>query len=179
MEVHGREPKWNDTHGGLRDREPRAERTFDRHASVTSYHPIAIVLAALIGAGAMIIGVHAYQEWRARVAISEVLRASNEAMRNIQLELAQQQRAEAARQRARQDQIDRQEASKVEQIRLRQQTEEDARRAVIAEADRRERAWAKFYRKPAACNDAASMECANGFIRAKKTFDEKYAKGEL
>ena len=179
MEVHDREPKWNDTHGGLRDVEPRMDRTFERQASVTSYHPIAIVLATLIGAGAMIIGVHAYQEWRARVAIAEVLRASNEAMRNIQLELAQQQRADVARQRVRQDQLDRQEALKVEQIRLRQQTEEDARRAVIAEADRRERAWAKFYRKPAACNDAASMECANGFIRAKKSFEEKYARGEL
>jgi len=113
MATGDREPQWSDTHGGLRDVRPFSGS--DRSpTSSPSYHPIAIVLAALIGAGAMIIGVHAYQEWRARVAIAEVVRAGNEAMRQVQLQAAQQQREEAARQQARQAEIDRQEALKVQ-----------------------------------------------------------------
>ncbi|MES2098817.1 MAG: hypothetical protein V4569_03285 [Pseudomonadota bacterium] len=178
MGVQDRDWYWKDTQGGSRDGDSRSGRPFRPNGS-SSYHPIAIVLAALIGAGAMMVGVHAYQEWRARVAIAEVLRAGNEAMRQVQLQAAQQQREEAARQQARQAQIDRQEALKVQAIRQRQEADDEARRAIIAAADRKERAWAKFYRKPAACNDSASMECANGFIRAKRTFEEKYTRGEL
>jgi len=49
----------------------------------------------------------------------------------------------------------------------------------MAEVDRKERAWTRYYRKPAICNDAATVECANAFIRAKRTFEEKYPRGEL
>ena len=165
---------------GLAGSDPRGDQLLgSRTALASSYHPIAIVLAALIGAAAMTIAVHAYQEWRARVAISEVFRASNEAMRKMQLELAQQQRDEALRQQARQAQIERQAALKVQASRDQQQMDEEARRVVNAAADRKERAWAKFYQKPARCSEAASMECANGFIRAQRTFEDKYARGEL
>lgn len=181
MGAQDREWYWKDTQGGPRDGDLRGDKPFSppRRSSSTSYHPITIVLATLIGAGAMIIGVHTYQEWRARVAIAEVLRASNEAMRSVQLDLVQQQRAEGARQRARQDQIDRQEAVKIQAIRERQHLEQDARQAVLAAVDRKERAWAKFYQKQSSCANAASMECANGFIRTKRAFEEKYAHGEL
>ncbi len=178
MGVQDRDWYWKDTQGGSRDGDNRGGRPFRPNGS-SSYHPIAIVLAALIGAGALMVSVHAYQEWRARVAIAEVLRAGNEAMRQVQLQAAQQQREQAARQQARQAQIDRQEALKVQAIRQRQEADDEARRVALAAADRKERAWAKFYRKPATCNDSASMECANGFIRAKRTFEEKYARGEL
>ena len=100
-------------------------------------------------------------------------------MQNVQLQLRQQQRAETARQQARHDELDRQEALKVQAIRKQQAFDEAQRRAVIAEAERKERAWAKFYRRPPSCNDTASMECANGFIRAKRAFEEKYARGEI
>lgn len=170
---------------GVQDRdwyqEGRGEATGGARSPATrsSYHPIAIIFAALLGAGAVSIGVHAYLEWRARVAIEQVMRVSNEVARKMQMQIAQQQREEAARRQAQKEQLDRQEALKVQAIRERQSAEEDARRATLAEADRKERAWAKFYRKPPSCNEAATMECANGFIRAKRTFEEKYARGDL
>ena len=50
-------------------------------------------------------------------------------------------------------------------------------------AARKERAWAKFYKKPAQCegnpNNDTMVECANHFIRAKRQFDEAYAAGRL
>jgi hypothetical protein len=49
-------------------------------------------------------------------------------------------------------------------------------------AERKERAWALFYRKPAACEEspprASMVECANDFIRAKREFEQLYAEGK-
>ena len=49
-------------------------------------------------------------------------------------------------------------------------------------AERKERAWAQFYKRPAACDDsppkASMVECANHFIRAKREFEQSYADGK-
>lgn len=49
-------------------------------------------------------------------------------------------------------------------------------------AERKERAWASFYSKPADCDDsppkADIVECANHFIRAKREFEQLYAAGK-
>ena len=180
-----RDSEWQDTQGGLRDRDPaRAARgtgspPAGRSARSMSRHPIALVLAAVIGVTVLSIAVHAYLEWRARVALEEVLRAGAEATRKLQLQLEQQRRDAVAAQQARQLQLERQEASHAQAIRAQQQAQEDARQAIVAEADRKERAWVKFYRRPASCNDAASMDCANGYIRAKRSFEDRFARGEL
>jgi hypothetical protein len=64
-----------------------------------------------------------------------------------------------------------------------QRAVEDARRAAIEEAARKERAWAKFYKRPANCdndlNQEQLVECANHHIRAKRQFEEAYAAGKL
>jgi len=58
-----------------------------------------------------------------------------------------------------------------------------ALRAAQHAAERKERAWALFYKKPAACDDsppkASLVECANHFIRAKREFEQIYAAGKL
>lgn len=146
---------------------------------MSSYHPIALLLAALLGAGAVSIAVHAYLEWRMRVAVEGVMQITTEATRNIQTDVARQQRDTKARRQTEMAQLEQQNAAKVAAVRERQVAEEDQHRAMLAEADRKERAWAKYYKKPAICSDAATMECANGFIRAKRMFEEKYARGEL
>jgi hypothetical protein len=50
-------------------------------------------------------------------------------------------------------------------------------------ADRKERAWNKYYKKPATCegnpSNEAMTECANHYIRAKRQFEEAYAAGKL
>ena len=49
-------------------------------------------------------------------------------------------------------------------------------------AERKERAWAVFYKPPAACDDsppkASMVECANHFIRAKREFEQSYSVGK-
>lgn len=51
------------------------------------------------------------------------------------------------------------------------------------EQKRRERAWAKFYRRPASCEGNPTtdqlIECANHFIRSKREFDERWKAGTL
>lgn len=50
-------------------------------------------------------------------------------------------------------------------------------------ARRKERAWARFYKRPAACDGNPSadqlIECGNHFIRAKREFDERWRTGTL
>ena len=50
-------------------------------------------------------------------------------------------------------------------------------------ADRKERAWNKYYKKPATCkgnpSNESMTECANHYIRAKRQFEEAYAAGKL
>jgi hypothetical protein len=180
-----RDSQWPDTQGGLRERDPARQARSGGSAPAArarrsmSRHPIALIVAAVIGVAVLTIAVQAYLEWRARVALEEVLRAGAEATRKLQLQFEQQRRDAVAAEQARQLQLERQEASHAQAIRAQQQAQEDARQAILAEADRKERAWLKFYRRPASCNDAASMECANGYIRAKRAFEDKFARGEL
>lgn len=138
-----------------------------------------IFLAAVIGSAAAWIVVHAYLEWRTRVALEEVMRAGSDAMRRAQEQLGHQQRESAAREQVRREQLALQEASRLRAARIRQEADEAARKENLAEVARRERAWAKFHRKPQSCSETVSMECANGFIRAKRQFDERFARGEL
>jgi hypothetical protein len=50
-------------------------------------------------------------------------------------------------------------------------------------AARKERAWTKFYRKPANCEgnptNETMTECANHYIRSKRQFEEAFAAGKL
>lgn len=68
-------------------------------------------------------------------------------------------------------------------IAAQQRALEDARRAALDEAARRERAWAKFYKRAPNCdnnpNQEQLVECANQHIRAKRQFDEAYVAGKL
>ena len=72
--------------------------------------------------------------------------------------------------------------SRLEKAALQRATEE-ARRAAIEEAARKERAWARFYKRPPHCdnnpNQGQMIECANQHIRAKRQFEEAYAAGKL
>lgn len=118
-------------------------------------------------------------QWRAETAATEMQRARQEAAQRIQAQTEQIQREVEERQARRDAERQRQEMLRSKAIAERQDLENDRKRAVITETDRKERAWARFYRKPFICNDAATLECANAYIRAKRSFEDKYARGEL
>jgi hypothetical protein len=49
--------------------------------------------------------------------------------------------------------------------------------------ERKQRAWARYYKKPPHCDNNPSsdslVDCANHFIRARRQFEEDYAAGKL
>lgn len=112
---------------------------------------------------------------RAEAAAEERLRATQHA----RAQALQVEREAAERQARREAELQLRESLRSQSIARQQHLEYDRKRAAMAEADRREHAWSRFYRKPAVCDDAATVECANAYIRAKRAFEEKYARGEL
>lgn len=58
-----------------------------------------------------------------------------------------------------------------------------AARPSAEEQRRKERAWARFYHRPASCDGNPTtdqlIECANHFIRSKREFDERWKAGTL
>jgi hypothetical protein len=66
---------------------------------------------------------------------------------------------------------------------MRQRARDAAQQAAIDAVRRKERAWERWYQRPAFCNEnptsAQMVECANHHIRARKEFEERYAAGRL
>lgn len=110
--------------------------------------------------------------WMAQAAVEQIGAQANKML------LQQQQAAQAARNRAL--------AEKAEQERAAAYAAAARQRAQAAATDaamRRERAWAKYYKRPALCDNQPSnetmMKCANEHIRAKRQFDLDYEAGRL
>jgi hypothetical protein len=66
---------------------------------------------------------------------------------------------------------------------MRQRARDAVQQAAMDAARRKERAWERWYQRPAFCNEnptsAQMVECANHHIRARKLFEERYAAGRL
>lgn len=173
MGVQDRDWYWEakDRREGLRLLGNRSQRMHP--ATVATLWIIGVILVLAIAGSVM--------QWRARAAVENVMRLGQEAALRAQAQgqAEQARRDEVARQEHQQARYQQQEAMRVQDIVQRQRGEDDARRAAGDAVDRKAKAWAKFYRKPSACDDAATMECANAFIRAKRVFEEKFAQGEI
>jgi hypothetical protein len=181
MAVQDQAPDWQDTQSAQPEAAPAREihRSTPPARPLGWRHPLVLTFIVLAIIATMAFGVRGCVERKARILQAQTARANAEAARQAQLLAEKQQQEEIARQQARQAALDEQEAAKRRAAREREEQEVAARRAEAAEAERKEQAWAKFYRKPASCNDAATMTCANDYIRAKRDFEKKYAKGEL
>ena len=137
---------------------------------------IALAVAGLVLVWIVIV---TFVQWRSQAAAQETLRLSQEAQRQAQAQIDQMQREALARQAQLEAEQQRQEEKRAQALAEELRAAEAARRAEADAADRREKAWARFYRQPPHCEIAATMECTNRYIRAKRLFDEKYARGEL
>jgi Flp pilus assembly protein TadG len=124
--------------------------------------------------GILVAGVIGFfvRAWMAQAVVEQVGQQANKML------LQQQQAAQAARNRAL--------AEKAEQERAAAYAAAARQRAQTAATDaamRRERAWAKYYKRPALCDNQPSnetmMKCANEHIRAKRQFDLDYEAGKL
>lgn len=160
----------------LKERERRARAAGNPRRV---FSPLNIVLA-LLAAATLAFAVLAWVlQSRAESAAELRVRSVPNALHESQLEDQKLQREAGEREAARQALLQQQDAQRQQAIVERQRADEEALRAQAEAVDRKAKAWEKFYRKPAVCNDATTMECANAYIRAKRVFEEKYARGEL
>lgn len=138
--------------------------------------PLQFAIAVIIGILVATAIAAVYVRWSARSAAEANARATAAEIERISRENQQQieaaQQAAAQRQRAAEDE----ERARAEKIREQQRLTEQAQRASVSDAERKERAWAGYYRKPPGCADSASLECANHYIRARRAFEAQYAR---
>ena len=153
-----------------------AGRSAGRNARIQLGVIIALAVAGLVLV--WIVGV-TFVQWRAQQAAQETLRLNQEAQRQAQAQVEQMEREALTRKAQLEAEQQRQEEKRVKAFAEEQRAAEAARRAEVETADRREKAWARFYRPPPHCESSATMECTNRYIRAKRVFDEKWARGEL
>ena len=139
------------------------------------------VVVALAVAGLVLVWIVivTFVQWRTQAAAQETLRLNQEAQRQAQAQIEQMQREALVRQAQLEVEQQRQEEKRIQDFNEQQRAADEARRAEAETADRREKAWARFYRPPPHCETAATMECTNRYIRARRVFDEKFAKGEF
>ncbi len=154
----------------------RRARAADRPPRFT---PLRIALGLLAAATLAFAGLGWIVHSRSEAVAALKLRSQPNVLQETQREGKQLQLEAEARDAARQTRAQQQDAQRAQTITAQQQAEEEARRLEAEAVDRKAKAWEKFYRKPAVCNDANTMDCANAYIRAKRTFEEKYARGEL
>jgi hypothetical protein len=158
---------------GFDDRDwDRHRPSFDRPRDMLMWKIAGGVAIGIIVA-ALLIG--AVERYRMQVAIDEGMRmfkgltsgVSESAARSAQEARQRESQRAAAEQQARE--------RKAQQ----QRNTQEAKRAAIEEAARKERAWAKFYKRPPHCdnnpNDQQMVDCANEHIRAKRRFEEAKA----
>jgi len=143
--------------------------------------PQPMKIAILVAAGVLVLSIvttmalrsHAKSqaEARAKAAAQSIEQLAHEAEERTQAD----KRAADERQRVAQEQ----ERLRFEQLREQQRQVDNAQKSAASEAARKEKAWAAYYHRPPGCTDAQTMECVNHYIRAKKAFEERFAKGEL
>jgi len=183
MADQANDPHWQDTQTAqVSDAPPhtaRAPAPIAVRRPLDWRHPLVLALGLIAVIAVVSMSVRGCVEHRTRIAAEATARAQAQAAREEQSRIDEQQRKAAAQQQARQAMEEQREAAKLQAARKLEQEQEAARRASVAEAERKEQAWAKFYRKPASCNDATTMACTNDYIRAKREFERRYARGEL
>lgn len=180
----GQKGAWSDTIA--RDDTPDAPREASPRAAARgpagrpARMPLALVVAlGLAGLGLLWIVAVTFVQWRAQASAQETLRLNEEAQRQAQVQAEQIQREALARQAQLQLEQQRQDELRVRALAEQQRAAEAAQRVEAEAAERKEQAWNRFYRPPPHCVTAATMDCTNRYIRAKRAFEEKYAKGEL
>jgi hypothetical protein len=130
---------------------------------------VGVTFGVLLANGIELVVAREYLGWQLSQASAQ-MRQSNEAVAA---------RARADRQLAADNAVAA-ESERVHSLVDEQRRAEAARVSAVAEAARREHAWAKFYKPSPGCiGSVATLECANEHMRFKREFDASYAAGKL
>jgi flagellar biosynthesis GTPase FlhF len=168
---------WKDTEGTSRP--AYRLHTPPLRMPIRRVNPFVVALLWFLSAVLLFAAGMSVVQSRSRAAAEYVKQIEREAEIKAQAQREQQQREAAEREAKRVALLDEQETARLQAIAERQRADEAAKRDAVNEAERKAKAWLKFYRKPSVCNDATTLECANAYIRAQRAFELKYAKGEL
>lgn len=132
-----------------------------------------IALGVFLGSLAAAAVMWGVVELRVRWEMHQAAELLNEHTRRVQQEV--EQANEKSRLHLLAEQAAKEQASRAA---IEQQQAADV--AKHAEAARRASAWSRYYKPSPGCALAGqSIECANEFIRAKRSFEQKYAAGLL
>ena len=151
----------------------------DRHNGSWLTRPLTLLISTLIGIAILWSLGAAAVRWRAQVVAERAAQVERENDRQAQQQAEQAQREAAARAAQQQAQQEQAEAARAQAFADTQRAQEEARLAELSAADRKEKAWAKFYRKPSHCETTGTMDCVNGYIRARRAFEEKWNRAEF
>ena len=135
---------------------------------------ILIGTAAIAGL-LVIIGRYVFLQYVVTKAVSDIQTTTARSFEQIQRSAALAQQAAAERADAEKRAKARAER---ERIAMRQASIEQAEAAAAA----KEAAWKQFYKPSPICanpDNRALMECANGYARAKKEFDQRWTAGRI
>lgn len=143
-------------------------------AAISVPLPLQFAIAVIIGVLVATAIAAAYVRWSSRAATEANARATAAEIERIarenQQQLEAEQRASAERQRVAADE----EKARLAKLREEQRLADESRRSALSDSERMEQAFAANYRRPASCADAATLECANHYIRAKRAFEGQY-----
>lgn len=135
-----------------------------------------IALGVFLGSLAAAAVMWAVVELRVRWEVHQAAELLHEHTRRVQQEL--EQANEKNRLHLLAEQAAKEQASRA--ATEQQRAADVAKQAAQAEVARRESAWSRYYKPSPGCALAGqSIECANEFIRAKRSFEQKYADGLL
>ncbi|MGZ5269241.1 MAG: hypothetical protein ACXWC6_01375 [Ramlibacter sp.] len=159
------------------------EEKWSRQAEERAFwNTVIAVVTGLLIAGAI---AGAVRLWFVYMAVEQIKNitttVSNQSAEQIR---RAQQAQEAAMWAARQKEAERASAAaaQAQAAAERARALEEAKRAQLVQVEAREDAWARYYRRPAACEKPegqAFVDCANDYIRAKRKFEELYSAGRL
>lgn len=136
--------------------------------------PLQFAIAVIIGVLVATAIAAAYVRWSSRAAAEANARATAAEIERIARENQQQAEAEQSAAAERLRIAAEEEQVRIARLREEQRLAEEARRNAMSDTDRMEQAFAASYRRPANCADAATLECANHYIRAKRAFEAQY-----
>lgn len=150
---------------------PRRKRGWD---AISVPLPLQFAIAVILGVLIATAIAAAYVKWNARVTAEANARATQAEIERIASERQQQLEAEQRAAAERQRLAEQEERQRAEKLREEQRLAEESRRALLNDTERMEQAFAASYRKPPGCADAATLDCANHYIRAKRAFEAQY-----
>lgn len=166
---------WYKEHIRRKDRESHSPPSFGgRGFRVRGLNPLITLVLCLV----LFLGIATAVTRRAPSASGSGIPV-NEASRAESQRQVQQQPVDGVTRQERQQALIDQEQAHLRAIAERDQIADEARRASTKGDDRKAIAWAKYYRSPPGCDAAATVECVNDRIRAKRVFEAEFAKGRL